>query len=303
MARIDVRDFAPMLARGVRDPSEIPDGWALEEKWDGVRIVASFVDGTLRLATRSGRDYARRVHELATLGDHIDAGSWILDGELVSMGPGERADYRAVMASLQTPDREVPDHRLRFVAFDLLAVDGTDLRPEPWRIRRARLDAIAATDGTLCVPTPEYGSAATYLAEQAGRQCEGLVAKDPDAGYHSGARPGQTWLKFVRRRHAEFIVTDWTALQAGGAADPSRIGALRIAARLAGGTLRDAGKVGSGFDAATRRLLATRLAGDDAPLVVDVGFAGWTDEGRLRHPSFRAVRDDIDAHTLITEID
>lgn len=299
--------FVPMLAQRARSLDQLPDDWIVEHRWAGLRIVAGLGAGVLCLAGRGGRDFAPLFPELAALVDQVSARDWILDGEVVGLDEQGRPDHATIVSRVRdargattvTPGSA----QLRFVAFDLIVVDGRDLRDEPWRARRAGLERVAHEGGPLLLTRPGTEPAQERLQVARADGFDGIVAKNPGAPYRSGMRPPGTWLELQVRRHASFLVTGSTALSTNGVDDPERVGSLHLAARMDDGTLRDAGRVGSGMDDAMRRSLANRLAGTNIPLVVEIEFASWTSEGRLRHPTFRSMRDDLHPDNFITELD
>jgi bifunctional non-homologous end joining protein LigD len=302
----DPRAFQPMLAQRARSVADIPDGWRVEHHWDGMRLLAGLGGGVLCLAGRGGRDFAPLFPELARLVDLVDATDWILDGEVVCLGEDERPDRATVTSRIRGArgaTADMPPARMRFVAFDMIAANGEDLRSQPWRERRERLERHTRPEDPLFVAQPEPIDPADALRMATEAGLEGIVARTPDAPYRSGMRPPNTWLELAARRRGTFRVTGMTPLSAAGAPDESRVGSLTLAARMPDGTLRDAGKVGSGMDGELRRRLADRLAGTNEPLVVDVEFSSWTSEGRLRHPTFLAIRDDVHPDNFTTETD
>lgn len=278
----------------------------VEHHWDGLRILAGLGAGVLCLAGRGGRDFAPLFPELARLVDLVDAKDWILDGEVVCLAEDDRPDHATVVSRIRgarCATADMDPARMRFVAFDLIAANGEDLRGVPWLERRKLLETYTRSDETLYVPPsgPRDPQVAILEARVAGH--DGIVARNPHAPYRSGMRPADTWLELLARQQATFLVTGMTPLSTAGSTDASRVGSLSLAARMADGRLRDAGKVGSGMDESTRLELADRMAGTNEPLVVDVEFTSWTSEGRLRHPTFRTLRDDLHPDHFVTEID
>jgi bifunctional non-homologous end joining protein LigD len=302
----DPRAFQPMLAQRAKTAADIPDGWRIEHHWDGMRLIAGLGGGVLCLAGRGGRDYAPLFPELAHLVDLVDATDWILDGEVVCLDDDDRPDQATIVSRIRGARRATADMRparMRFVAFDMIAANGEDLRREPWSERRALLEQHARSEDPLYVAPSDLVTATEALELATAAGLDGIVARNPDAPYLSGMRPPNTWLELPARRVSTFQVTGMTPLSSSGAPDAGRVGSLHLAARMPDGTLRDAGKVGSGMDGDMRARLADLLMGTNQALVVDVEFSSWTNEGRLRHPSFLAIRDDVHPDNFTTEID
>jgi ATP-dependent DNA ligase len=161
------------------------------------------------------------------------------------------------------------------------------------------------------------GDGEAFYAQACRDGWEGLIAKFADAPYRAGRT--RDWLKFKCLNEQEFVVGGWT--------DPQRsrvgFGALLLGYHDADGDLVYAGKVGTGFDTATLRDLARRLAAAERPtppfakgrlpsprgvhwarpeMVAQIGFAEWTDDGQLRQPRFLGLRDDKDPADVVREI-
>jgi bifunctional non-homologous end joining protein LigD len=304
-----------MLATAVTALPRGP-GWAFEFKWDGVRALLDSRNGEVRLYSRNGARvdaaYPELVSQGATLGDAL------LDGEIVAFVDG-RPSFDALQSRMHVRDSsaarqlatQVP---VTFMAFDVLRIDGADLTARPYRERRAALERLAA-DGWTISPSFDDGAATAATARE--HHLEGVVAKRLDSPYRAGARSGD-WSKLRFARSGDFAVVGWEA----PAERPNDLSSLVLAYRtprkdLAG---RDAGvqewhfagKVGSGLSGATARSLHSTLTSRpecvlspppprspgrvvtwvETTVVVEVEFATWTDEGRLRHPVFRRIRTD-----------
>ena len=295
-----------MLATAV---SALPvgDQWAFEFKWDGVRALLDVSDAGVHLASRAGNDVSAAYPELITAA--ADIGDALLDGEIVAFADGRpsfellqtrmhvRSEAEARRLALSTP--------VTFVVFDVVRRFGVDLTARPYVERRATLERWAAeNDGWTLSPAFDDGSATETAARQHG--LEGVVAKRLASPYRPGVR-SPDWLKLRFTRTGDFVVVGWEA----AAERPGDLSSVLLA-QYAGGMLRYAGKAGSGLTVQTARALqAALLPADASPLadvvpatrgrqvhwvqptvVVEVEFAERTDEGRLRHPVFRAMRTD-----------
>jgi bifunctional non-homologous end joining protein LigD len=302
------------LATLVDEPPE-GDEWLHEIKFDGYRILARVSAGDVTLLTRNGLDWTARFPTLAAELSGLEVDSALLDGEVVAEGPDGRSDFGALQRALSESD----DATLDYMVFDLLYVDGVDTRRLPLAERKARLADLLRSglpSGSRLVRVSEHvaGHGATFYAEACRLGLEGVVSKRADAGYPG--RRSRTWLKSKCVHRQEFVV--------GGYTDPAGsragFGALLLGVHDAGGDLRYAGKVGSGFTDDGLKRLATRLRAlarvtppfDGAvkergthwvtpKLVAEVAFSGWTTDGRLRHPVFKGLREDKAASAVRRE--
>jgi bifunctional non-homologous end joining protein LigD len=186
----------PMLA-STGHAAHHPEAWSWEVKWDGWRALI-YLDGGLRVRTRTGRQVSESIPELTGLADAFDGHSVILDGELVAC-PGGRVDFYALAPRMQHTGRraawaatQVP---VTFVAFDLLHLDGQDLTRRPLGERKRLLDQLqlvgsgSATNGWY----PGDGEKLFEVCSQLGH--EGVVAKRLDTPYLPGRR-SRSWLKW-----------------------------------------------------------------------------------------------------------
>lgn len=302
----------PMLAAAGELPGS-DEGWAYEFKWDGVRVLAHVRNGGLRLRARSGSDVTPRYPELARLPDVLAGHDAVLDGEVVALREG-RPDFGALQGRMHLVGPEVArlaaGAPVSYLVFDLLAWDGESLLGLPYRERRERLDALALGNERW-VTTPWFpGNGAAVQAASVENGLEGVVAKKLGSAYRPGAR-GPDWRKVKNVRHQTVVVGGWrpgAGRRAGG------IGSLLVGVHDDTGDLVFAGHVGTGFtDRALDTLKAAVTARADSPftgtlpraavrdahwvqpeLVGEVVFAEWTRDGRLRHPAWRGLRDDVD---------
>ena len=297
----------PMLATAV---TELPsgEGWAFEFKWDGVRALLDVSEQGVTIRSRAGNEVTAAYPELATLAGKV--GDALLDGEIVAFVDGqpsfERLQTRMHVRSAAEARRLAADTPVTFMAFDLLRRYGVDLSGRPYAERRATLERWGAErpDWTIS-PMFDDGAATTAAAREHG--LEGVVAKRLGAPYRAGARsPDWRKLRFVRA--GDFVVVGWEA----SGDRPGELSSLVLGYHPAGGMMTYAGKVGSGLSSQiATRLQAELVARTGCPLphppprtagravhwveprlVVEVEFASWTTEGRLRHPVFRGVRKD-----------
>jgi ATP-dependent DNA ligase len=198
--------------------------------------------------------------------------------------------------------------------FDLLELDGDDLSTETFLQRRARLSEAVRSSDALRLIEAWRGDSERRFAEACRSGWEGLIAKRADAPYTAGR--SKNWLKLKCAWEQEFVIGGFTE-PAGSRTD---FGALLVGYNE-DGRLHYAGKVGTGYSAATLRDLGARLRALETPespfvdarpiprgthwtrpeLVGQVGFAEWTTEGRLRQPRFLGLRDDKSPDEVIRE--
>lgn len=313
-------DLEPMYATLVTEAPTGP-GWAWELKWDGVRALGYVDGGRLRLVSRNGNDVTRRYPELRALGATLGARDAILDGEIVTFDANGRPDFQLLQRRMHV-ESESAIRRLQlelpvvYVLFDLLWIDGRSLLARPYTERRAELLGLALTGPSWQTPPHELGDGATTIAVSKQFGLEGVVAKQTGSPYRPGKRTRE-WLKLKHQLRQEFVVGGYTAGEGrrGGA-----IGALLIGYYDDDGTLRYAGKVGTGFTDAELERLARLLEPrrrDTSPfgagrpprdavwveptVVVEVRFSEWTGGGAARHPAYLGTRDDKDAREVHRE--
>lgn len=296
-----------MLATAVQI---LPQGtdWAYEFKWDGVRALCEVSGRGVRLSSRRGNDVTTAYPELADLA----RGDAVLDGEVVAF-VGGRPSFEALQERMHVRNKaearrlaeKVP---VTYMAFDLLAVDGTDLCARPWRERRALLEQWCAEHGVMVSPSFDDPAATEEVARASG--LEGVMAKRVGARYRPGLRTND-WVKLRFLTTGDFVVVGWEE----SAEHPGSLSSLVLATSTPDGPVF-AGKVGSGLTGRTaaslqKKLVARRTSAlDEVPpkspgqrtvhwvepeVVVEVKYTLITNEGRLRQPVFLRIRTDKSA--------
>ncbi|MDP9070787.1 MAG: ATP-dependent DNA ligase [Actinomycetota bacterium] len=260
---------SPMLATLAR---QLPVGspYCYEPKWDGFRCVAFRAGDDTLLSSRNQRPFDRYFPELVEGLLAIGEDRFVLDGEIVAVGP-RRLDFSALMLRLHPSPSRVARLRAEtpacFVAFDLLADDRHDLRPLPLVERRARLAKLLGGAPPTVTATPvtdDPAVAESWLEQFTGGGVDGVVAKDARAAYETGRR-STSWLKVKRERTVDCVVGGFRCVE----------GKAMVASLLLGlydpeGTLRHVG-VAASFSAARRRQLAEELI----PYVTSLGGHPW----------------------------
>lgn len=316
-ARLQAGPFEPQLARlGQRPP--VGAQWLHELKWDGYRLLATIVDGAVRLYSRNALDWTTRLPEVVAALSQLGLRTAQLDGELIA-GQGGRADFNRLQATLAGEAAA----SLRYVLFDVLHLEGRDLRPLPLLERKAvltrLLDPLPPHLG-LSTHIPGDGAAALALAAQQG--FEGIISKRADRPFSGGRN--DDWRKSKRVASEEYAVVGYTAPRG----QRSGFGALLLARpdRERGDWVY-AGRVGSGFSGAQLEAVARQLPKPatrhppsvrlDVPLDADLKRAHWFaprfvvevmsrgtgNQGLLRQPSLKGMRPDKEVDMLLKDSD
>ena len=295
------------LATLVDDPPA-GDQWLHEFKFDGYRVECLIDHGEVSLITRKGLDWTDQFRTIAEAAVALPVDSAILDGEAVVLLPDGRSSFQA----LQQAFSGRPPGPLVYFVFDLLEIDGEDLRRRPLIERKQRLADLLRRRrrGSTVIRYSDHvqGQGRKVLADACKAGLEGIISKRSDSLY-TGVR-SRSWLKVKCLQRQEFVIVGFT--EPKGAR--TGLGALLLGVHGEGNSgLRYAGKVGTGFSDATLEELESRLLPlerkttplKDGPrtglrgvhwveptLVAEVRFTEWTDDGRLRHPSFVGLRRD-----------
>lgn len=288
--------------------------WLHEIKFDGYRIQARLENGKVALLTRSGLDWTEKFGEsviapIATL----KAETALLDGEIVV----ERDTGASNFSALQKDLSEGRTDRFVYYAFDLLYLDGQDLRKVALKDRKALLQTLLQGSDRRLRFSEHFSEAGGLVLDHACRlSLEGVVSKREDSPYSSG-RSGR-WIKSKCSERQEFVIGGY----APSSTSKTAIGSLALGVYEDGG-LRHVGRVGTGFsrDAAEdlfERLqplvqksssfsekldanAARHLVYVKPDLVAEVEFRAWSADGNLRHASFRGLREDKPAEQIVRE--
>jgi bifunctional non-homologous end joining protein LigD len=293
------RKVKPMLATPVDRPFDRP-GWLFEIKWDGWRVLAEIEDGRINLYSRASLSYNERFPALVQSLQSFKHDA-LLDGEVVVVDQKGQPNLQLLQHYTKNPQGQ-----LVYYVFDLLYLDGEDLRDRPlWRRKEMLKPLLRGQARVLyCDHIEEKGKA--FFEEVRKRGLEGMVGKRAASLYQSGRR-GPNWLKIKTHRRQEVVIAGFTL--------PRRsrecFGSL-ILGVYEGDRFLYVGRVGSGFD--TKRLKdlhATfqpllrkscpfeKVPKTDSParwleprLVCEVDFADWTEDGHMRHMVFLGLRED-----------
>ncbi|HZZ37693.1 MAG TPA: DNA ligase D [Acidobacteriaceae bacterium] len=313
--------LAPELATSVEAPPE-GDDWLHELKLDGYRIQMHVDEHAgkrrARLFTRKGLDWTHRMTDVAAAAASLPVHAAIIDGEVVVLDEKGHSSF----ADLQAAFDEHASHTLTYFAFDLLHLDGHNLRPLALERRKAILESVLQEREPTADPDSiiRYSShVRAHGGEMFRKACEmgveGIVSKLASAPYH--AERSRVWLKAKCVLQQEFVVGGFTGLSNGS----HGVGSLLLG-YYNGGKLVYAGRTGTGFTRKTHELLRGRLDGlhqsktpfEDPPAeakkdaiwvkpstVVEVRFASWTSDKLVRQAAFLGLREDKKPKEVVRE--
>lgn len=285
--------------------------WAFEIKWDGYRLAIHIEpSGRVRIITRGGHDWTARFPTIAHDARELGLDNAILDGEAVVLDERGASDFGALQKALGGRGGKRSAAGAILYAFDLLYLNGQDLRMLPLAQRREQLGNVLgpAQHSSLRLSEEIDADGGAFLDLACKLGLEGIIAKNRDAPYHAG-RSGD-WLKIKCVQSETFIIVGYepSAVALGG------IGRLLLAARQ-GDDLGYVGGVGTGFTVKTATALRKHLARlqIDKPAVAlkrkgvvwvspelpaEIAFRGWTNDGMLRHASFKGLREEADESAI-----
>jgi bifunctional non-homologous end joining protein LigD len=278
---------------------EVPAGsrWIHEIKFDGFRIQAHLVKKRVHLYTRSGLDWTDKFRPIDPDIGRLKANHAIIDGEVISEVDGIPS-FSALQSDLSTGR----DDRLLFYAFDLLFLDGFDLRGVPLLERKRVLAEFLAEAGPSRVV---YSTHWEEHGEEVYRNAckmklEGTISKLRDAPYVS--ERNESWIKNKCVQRGVFFVVGFVPKDGG------HLGAIHLA-KKEGKAFRYIGKAGTGFTQKSSREVRAKLEPFARPtpatleklrvkdttwiepkLKAEIEYTEFTNDGTLRHPSFKGLR-------------
>jgi bifunctional non-homologous end joining protein LigD len=309
-----LQNVEPQLATLV-DSAPEGDKWLHETKFDGYRILCHVDNDKIVLRSRNQLDWTVRFPELAAALRTLKVRQAVLDGELVAFDSNGVTSFQELQMALTANNTSA----LKYYAFDLLYLDGYDLRELSLDERRQKLRGLLpAGHSTILCFAEEFDGTGSKAFERASEMgLEGIISKRRNEPYRSG-RSGD-WLKTKCSQRDEFVIggfTDSTSAR-------KKLGALLLGHFDADGHLKFAGKVGTGFSEQTLRDLYETLAPLQQKanpfgtqeitgtkrgihwvkpkIVAQIVYSNWTRDGRLRHPTFQGLREDKAASAVIRD--
>jgi bifunctional non-homologous end joining protein LigD len=291
------------------------DAWLHEIKFDGYRLIARKDGDEVRLLTRNGKDWSGKFPPIASALGALGARRAIIDGEATILDEEGVTSFQRLQQSIKERDFA----QLVFYAFDLLYVDGHDLTGAKLADRKAILRELLGEtpNGLLRYSDHVLGKGPSVHKKACEMGLEGIISKRADAPYRQTR--SKAWLKVKCSKRQELIIVGWTP----PSGSRKHFGSLLLGVHDETGRLVYAGRVGTGFTDKTLADLKSRLDGiarktcplDEPPerserkdarwvtpkLVAEVEFTQWTEDGRLRHPSFQGLREDKAPEDVVVE--
>jgi len=257
--------ITPMLAELGKGEPPAAEGWVYEIKWDGVRAICFIESGKLRMISRNGNAIDKQYPELSILPHQVRARQAIIDGEIAALDAHGRPSFELLQRRINVADasaiaRLARSHPVVFFAFDLLYLDGRDLRAVPLIERKKLLQEVLKPNDVIRYSDHFNTNASDLLAAARQQGLEGIICKRAQSRYES--RRSSDWVKWKVVDSADFVICGYTEGERHG------LGALVLGTRKPGanGKLIWAGNVGTGFDANMVKTLFAKLA----PLVTKV---------------------------------
>lgn len=303
----------PCLA-GYETEEPAGDAWIHEIKYDGYRMQARIDGGKVKLLTRKGLDWTNRFRTIEADVKRLPIGSALIDGEIVVQDENGVSSFSGLQADLKAGRKE----RLAYFVFDLLYLEGSDIRNVALEKRKELLQIITSAIGESRIRYSDHmeGDGTEILGHACRMGLEGIISKRKDSPYRSGR--AKLWLKSKCTKSQEFIIIGYVPSSASDRA----IGSLVLGAYQEG-KLIHVGRAGTGFSETLARDLMRRLkpfeigkpklgapllqgAGKDVrwvkpELVAEIEVRGWTNDKLLRQASFKGLREDKEAGDVVLE--
>ena len=313
------KTFSPMLATLVDKPFDEP-GWIYEIKWDGYRAVAMINKGKVNLISRNNKSFNKKFYPVYTALEKWSINA-IIDGEVAVLNEKGIAHF----GSLQNWRSEA-DGELIYYVFDILWLNGYDLKDLPLTRRKEILNENLPPEGIIRLSESFETSAVEFLAAAAKMGMEGIMAKKAESTYSEGNRTKE-WLKIKANKRHEVVIGGFTQNEGSSKTFSALLVGVYDKDRL-----HYVGKIGTGFNEATQKEMMVqmkKLATNKVPftetpdvdkpsrfrpnppkakvtwlkpqLVCEVSYAEMTSDGVMRHPSFEGMRTDKKAKDVKQE--
>jgi bifunctional non-homologous end joining protein LigD len=292
------------------DKAPAGDNWVHEIKFDGYRLICRIADGKIKLTTRRHQDWTHRFRTIANAAKELPVKNAIVDGEVVVLDEKGLSSFQ----SLQNNDKR--QNETFYYAFDLLFLDGHDLREVPLLERKELLKALLGESKNSRIRFTDHilGNGDKFWKEGCRMGLEGIVSKDGTSTYKAGRTTD--WLKIKCVQKEEFVIGGYTDSETKG----RYFGSLLVGYHDNDGKFIYAGRVGTGYSEKTLRDLGKRLSALDQPkrsfdyfksergvrdvhwvkpsLIAQVEYGSWTDDNLLRHAAFQGLREDKKAEEV-----
>jgi bifunctional non-homologous end joining protein LigD len=321
-----------MLAKVGQVPNG--DGCAFEIKWDGIRALGYARHGKWKMLSRRQEDVTARYPELAGIAEALADHDAILDGEVVALDAEGRPRFQLIQSRMGLTSPAAVEVKMRrqpvdYMLFDLLHLDGERVRDLPYLQRRELLEGLGLHGPRWRTPAYRLDGGPDLLEAARRQGLEGIVAKRTDSPYRPGKRTGE-WIKTRVWRRQEFVIGGYIP---GEGRRAKRVGSLLVGyyekrrselRKKQRQTLHFAGGVGSGLKESDLDFLTRELRKRERPespfevgapagpkarlavwckpeLVCEVSWTEWTNQGTLRQPAFKGMRDDKDPREVVNE--
>jgi bifunctional non-homologous end joining protein LigD len=294
------QQVSPMLATTSKDLNfSTSKNWLYEIKWDGYRMICNHSSKNTTLYSRNGIDYSKTFPTLIESLKQLPKDA-ILDGEVVTLDKDGFAKFQWLQHYGEDPKGD-----LVYVVFDLLYVDGHSIIHLTLAERKELLESLVEDIPQVRYSEHLVGGGKAFFEEIKKKGMEGIIGKKADSLYHPGAR-SESWVKFKTKESVETVICGYTD------SENRPFGSLILGLHK-DGKLNYIGNCGTGFSIAQQKELLSQfekikqskspfaekinLGGRQATwlhpvMVAEVTFAEWTDQGRLRQPSFKGLRND-----------
>lgn len=289
------------------------DDWIHEIKYDGYRMMCFVTTESVRFLSRNGNDWTDKLPHLEKSIEQLTIGNAILDGEIVVLSEDGRTNFQLLQTTISTTE----NYRLKYYLFDILYLHKHDLRSCSLLDRKKILRACIPENHNSILYSEHLEGDGPLIFQQACRLgTEGIVSKRASRRYVEGRT--EEWVKTKCLKSAEFVVGGYTDSKA----QRRGIGSL-VVGRMNGSELVYQGRVGTGFNAAMLKSLYERLSETERKvspfcnltrhdvgrdyhwvepqLVIEIEYGGWTNDGKLRFPAFRGIRDEIDPLDVVND--
>lgn len=296
------------MAAFLTDSKPSGENWIYEIKWDGVRALCFIQEGDLRIYSRRGGRTDQQYPELSVLPNYLNAQTAILDGEIAVLDKDGRSRFELIQPRISVADPNTVAHLSRstpvhLFLFDLLYLDGFDLRGAPLEGRKETLRSILEETNNIRF-SQHFTTTAKEMLEVARQMgVEGIIAKDRRSFYES--RRSKSWLKLKILNAQEFVICGYTT------GDRSYFSSLALGV-YENGKLVYVGNVGTGFNQQSLQQISEKLKPlvvEKSPftpkpkvlrdvvwvkpeLVCEVQFLEWTTDGKIRAAAFQGLRPD-----------